>query len=244
MISTITSHIIALVKLNPLSAAPQFISKLALMQKNLLRGLARGASSVDSKTLPGAPELVLLRLIGTIWSTSDFSHPVVAPAVLLIGQYLAQSRVRHVPDLASGLFLCSILAQYEAVSKRLVPEATTFIATALACIPPRKKDAAPITAYPDLLATNVKLRLDTSQQLAPQEPVELGIALAGSDAEQTKADLLAVALRLTQAYSSMLVSSDAFVEIFSPIEQILDSVRTAKLSEGLRVSFEPRKRLL
>lgn len=110
-ISALAPHIIALVKLNPLTAASHFIAKLKLMQKNLMRGLARGASRIDSKTLPGCSELVILRLIGVIWSTSDFSHPVVAPAVLLMCQYLGQSRVRTTSDLASGLFLCSLLAE-------------------------------------------------------------------------------------------------------------------------------------
>lgn len=81
------------------------------MQKNLSRGLARGATRPDSKTFPGAPELALLRLVGLFWSTSDYSHPVVVPAVLLMGQYLSQSRVRSLRDLTSGLFLCSLLAQ-------------------------------------------------------------------------------------------------------------------------------------
>lgn len=60
-------------------------------------------------------ELVLLRIIGTVWSTSDFSHPVVAPAVLLMGQYLSQARIRRVSDVAAGLFLVSILAQVSPV---------------------------------------------------------------------------------------------------------------------------------
>jgi nucleolar protein 14 len=111
LISTITPHIIALVKLNPVTAASHFIAKVTLMQKNLSRGLARGATRLESKTLPRAPELVLLRLIGLIWSTSDYANPVVVPAVLLMGQYLAQSRVRNTADIASGLFICSILSQ-------------------------------------------------------------------------------------------------------------------------------------
>jgi nucleolar protein 14 len=81
------------------------------MQKNLSRGLARGATRLDSKTYPGAPELVILRLVGSIWSTSDFSHPVVAPSILLIGQYLGHGRLRRTADIASGLMLCSLLVQ-------------------------------------------------------------------------------------------------------------------------------------
>lgn len=81
------------------------------MQKNLTRGLARGAADPRAKTWPGAAELTLLRTVGMIWSTSDFSHPVVAPAMLLMGQYLSQGRVRNTADLGSGLFLCSLVAQ-------------------------------------------------------------------------------------------------------------------------------------
>lgn len=110
-INTLLPHIIALVNLNPIAAAHHFIGKLVLMQKNLAKGLARGAELATAKTFPRAPELALLRLVGVIWSTSDFSHPVVAPAVLLIGQYLSQAKVRSVADIASGVFLCSLLSQ-------------------------------------------------------------------------------------------------------------------------------------
>lgn len=110
-ISALQPHLIALVNLNPITAAGHFIAKLALMQKNLARGLARGATNPQSRTYPGAPELTILRLVGSIWSTSDFSHPVVAPAVLLMGQYLGHGRLRSTSDLGSGLMLVSMLAQ-------------------------------------------------------------------------------------------------------------------------------------
>lgn len=116
VISAMGPHLIALVKLNPITAASHYIAKLSLMQKNLQRGISRGASNFDSKTLPKAPELLLLRLIGTTWSTSDFSHPVVQPAMLLIGQYLSQCRIRGTGDMASGLFLCSLVAQVREIS--------------------------------------------------------------------------------------------------------------------------------
>lgn len=113
-ISGLQPHLIALVNLNPITAAGHFIAKVTLMQKNLVRGLARGATNAQSRTYPGAPELTILRLVGSIWSTSDFSHPVVAPTVLLMGQYLGHGRLRSTSDLGSGLMLCSLLAQVRA----------------------------------------------------------------------------------------------------------------------------------
>ena len=110
-ISSLMPHIFALVKLDPISAAHHSVAKLALMQKNLTHGLARGPTKADSKTFPEAPELVFLRIVGSVWSTSDFSHPVAAPAMLLMGQYLAQCQIRRQSDIASGLFVCSLIHQ-------------------------------------------------------------------------------------------------------------------------------------
>ena len=101
---------IALIKLNPITAAKHFLEKLAIMQKNLVIGLSRAAAD-DAKTFPGVSELLFLRLTGAVWSTSDFRHPVIAPALLLMAQYLGQCRIRNVADLASGLFLCSLVLE-------------------------------------------------------------------------------------------------------------------------------------
>lgn len=110
-INDLFPHIIALVKLNVLSAAEFFKAKLDVMQKNLVKGLSRGPLDPTSRTFPGLPEILFLRLVGLVWSTSDFSHPVAAPAALLMGQYLSQARIRNLRDVASGLVLCSIFLQ-------------------------------------------------------------------------------------------------------------------------------------
>lgn len=81
------------------------------MQKNLVRGLESGPELLTSRTWPGGAELALLKLVGEVWSSSDLVHPVVSPAMLLVGQYLGTARVRRISDLASGLFLCSIALQ-------------------------------------------------------------------------------------------------------------------------------------
>lgn len=115
-INAIAEHLVALTQAYPQQLASHFVSKLSLMQRNLIRGLidqasAPSADAVKVKVFPGLTELTVLRLVGAIWSTSDFSHPVAAPALLLVGQYLAQARVKTLSDLASGTFLCSLVLQ-------------------------------------------------------------------------------------------------------------------------------------
>ncbi|WWC61126.1 uncharacterized protein I303_103705 [Kwoniella dejecticola CBS 10117] len=241
LISALTPHIIALVKLNAVTAASHFVEKLKLMQKNLTRGLAKGASQKSSKTFPGCPELVLLRLIGSIWSTSDFSHPVVAPAVLLMGQYLGQSRIRSTSDLASGLFLCSILAQYEALSNRVLPEAVNFVASTMLALLPRRKGFEANTVYPDSKANDVNLFVDPAAASAPQQPVNLASAINSAKSEsspeqveQIKANLLGVAFKLSQTFAALYASSEAFIELIGPLAKVIEGSRVAKLSQELK----------
>ena len=238
LISSLTPHVVALVKLNAITAATHFISKITLMQKNLSRGLARGATNFSSRTYPGAPELVLLRFVGLIWSTSDYSHPVVIPAVLLMGQYLSQGRVRSLKDIASGLFLCSILAGYEAFSKRLVPEAVNFIASTLTILLPRRKEFKAVgSAYPDIKAPGSDISLPSSSTAAPSEPVDLARALSSpnSSEEAVKADLVAVGLRLSQTYAGMYASHEAFIEVITPVKAVIEGSRLPKQAAALKV---------
>lgn len=81
------------------------------MHKNFQRGISKGALQLEAKTWPGLPEVTLLRLVGLVWSTSDLSHPVVAPAMLLICEYLGQARVRTFKDVNVALLLCTIVLQ-------------------------------------------------------------------------------------------------------------------------------------
>jgi nucleolar protein 14 len=117
--SALTPHIFALSKQYPIPSAQAFIDMIVLIQKNLVRGLGKGALLPTSKTFPGTSELALLRLIGEVWSTSDLRHPVVSPTMILIAQYLGQGRIRTVADIASGLFLCSLTYQVGASNNSL-----------------------------------------------------------------------------------------------------------------------------
>ena len=75
-------------RLYPATSAEHFVSKLALMQRNLVRGLNKGPLLLDSMTWPGPRECILLRITSTIWPTSDRVHAVTTPLMVLIGQYL------------------------------------------------------------------------------------------------------------------------------------------------------------
>ena len=251
-VNSLLPPLLTLTHAYPLTSAPHYIKKLSLMHKNLLRGLVRGPLDPAAKTWPGLAELTLLRLVGMVWSTSDLSHPVAAPALLLIGEYLSQARVRSLSDLASGLFLCTLAAQYESLAHRVVPEAVNFLGNALALLLPVSSSVVSATTFPGSFPTPdvgqehtkaLKLRAAAAAQaLAPSASVNLVEALGASKgklaadkAEQLKVDLVASALALVETYRSMYADSEAFPELFSPLESVLKAVKVTKVPEALRV---------
>lgn len=216
------------------------------MQKNLRHGLSQGADSTTAKTWPGLPELALLRIAGALWPTSDMNHAVVTPTRLLMGSYLGLCRVRSIQDIASGLFLCTLFLQFEELSKRFVPEAVTFaINTVLHLAPHSYQDAASLPGSfptPDFKSErSVALSLDTkkAKQLTVGSPDLPRILAGASSDEQSKLNLLSLALDLLGRFAEMYKDLDAFVELYDPILQVLEKIKAKKLCDGLQVSLPP-----
>ena len=213
------------------------------MHKNLKRGLSLGPLHPEAKTWPGLPELTLLRVIGSTWSTSDLNHAVVSPTRILMGAYLGLGRVRCLSDIASGLFLCSLFLHFEALSNRLVPEAINFlINTVLHLAPHKYKTAASLPGSfpsPDFQSEACRpLSLDrkTSTSIFPQK-AHLGMLLSldRCPTEQAKSDLLAVALDLLGRFAEMYKSLDGFIDLYEPILEIIRNVDANILAEPHQV---------
>jgi nucleolar protein 14 len=240
VVSGLLPHLHALTHKYPSASAAHFIAKLVLMEKNLKRGLALGATASDAKTFPGLPELALMRTLGALWPTSDLTHAVVSPARLLMGAYLGLGRVRSVHDLASGLFLCTLWLQYEALSKRFVPEAVTFVANTVLHLAPhgfrRPADVPGSFPCPDLGSAACKsLRITSASTVSPSSPPDIVAILAGdAEGEQTKVDLLATAFELIGRFAELYKGLDGFPELFQPLADVLVGVRAAKLPASLQ----------
>ncbi|KAG2013183.1 nucleolar protein 14 [Coprinopsis cinerea AmutBmut pab1-1] len=244
VISAIYPHLTAITKAYPIPIARYFNEKLALMHKNLKRGLAQGAHNPESRTWPGLGELAILRVIGQLWPTSDLHHAVVSPTRVLMGAYLGLCRVRTLSDIASGLFLCTLWLQYEALSKRLVPEAVTFLVNALLHLAPHRFEsiaALPGTfPSPDFLTqTTSGLTLKKSKNPpTPQLPnLQTLLSTKDSSDEQAKIDLISMALDLLTRYANMYKSLEAFIELFEPVQTVLEGLERKRLHEAHRTQL-------
>lgn len=214
------------------------------MYKNLKRGLSRGASDVEARTWPGLPELSLLRVIGSMWSTSDLNHAVISPTRVLMGAYLGLCRVRSLADIASGLFLCTLFLQFEALSKRLVPEAVNFLVNAVLHLAPHQyKEIASLPgSFPSPDFRSERCRLLTVSNKKRNVPVvrkaDLGTLLStGQSTEQAKTDLLGLSFDLLGRYAEMYKGLDGFIELYQPITEVLQHIDQKHIIDGLQVSI-------
>ncbi|UZJ51560.1 hypothetical protein CBS101457_000880 [Exobasidium rhododendri] len=236
LIDAIIPHIFSLSKTYPIASSEHFVTKLAMMQRNLTRGLSKGPLLLDSKTWPGLTECVLLKLTGTIWSTSDRSHAVATPLFILIGQYLSSCRIRTISDLVKGLFLACLAYNNESQSRRLVPEALNFLHNAITILAPvksmkalRQVNQAYGIPWPDVGLEETKAIHLIGSMSAPKERIDfMKLLLSGEEEEEeeSKATVLLACFNLLSDFASLYAGSTAFTETFSPFHSILGNLAT------------------
>lgn len=79
------------------------------------------------KEYPTLGTLVFFKLASDLYSTSDFRHMAVTPSIVFISQILSRCRVTNRSEIASGLFLVTVLLEYTQLSKRFLPAALNFL---------------------------------------------------------------------------------------------------------------------
>ncbi|KAK0542379.1 nucleolar complex protein 14 [Tilletia horrida] len=250
LVNALIPPIFELTKTYPLVSAQHFVAKLTLMQRNLQRGLAAGALLPTSRTWPkSGGELVLLRIAGAVWPTSDWQHPVSTPRSLLLAQYLAHARLRCTGDVACALYLVSLVVEGEAFSRRIVPEALNALGQCMVLL-----GAAAIEAteegwkrvqeaqvqwglpMPDVGADhtrNVGIALHEESSNAEDEVtrslpfmLNLGVEQDGKDPATSQAvasQLLHSTFTLVERFAKLYNGSPAFVELFEPFLALLSA---------------------
>ncbi|TPX58020.1 hypothetical protein PhCBS80983_g03428 [Powellomyces hirtus] len=167
-INALSAPTIELSQQFPTQAATHFLTLTTALQKKLSRDLASTAPHRRASALPHLDALVAFRLVGRIFSTSDLKHEVVTPVMLLMSQYLSQAPVADWRGALSGLFVCEMLAEYQALSKRFIPEAVNFLATVLALILPTSSSCEPTTETDTNIATETDIAsIETAPILDP-----------------------------------------------------------------------------
>jgi nucleolar protein 14 len=81
----------------------------------------------NQKRFPPLESLVFFKLLGVLFPTSDFRHPVVTPSFVFLHHILSQAKVRSRSDVASGLFLATLVLDFQQLSKKFLPAVMNFL---------------------------------------------------------------------------------------------------------------------
>lgn len=113
-----TPHIHNLAEMNPIETSKCFQEVMKEKYE---------AFKKSPKNYPSLECLCFFRLLGFIYPTSDYRHPVVTPCYVFIHHILSQARVKSRKDVASGLFLTNLLLDQQSLSRRFLPAAMNFL---------------------------------------------------------------------------------------------------------------------
>jgi len=137
-LNAITKTLYGMSQDSPECAGAVWSRRLGIFQKALAKRLRDvevtplgDACEGEFSAWPSTGTLLLLRALPHIFPPTDKRHSVVTPAIILLGQILAQTPVKTQYDVVMGLFCCGLMLEYTKDAKRLPPEALAFLAGVL-----------------------------------------------------------------------------------------------------------------
>ncbi|CAB4442152.1 unnamed protein product [Rhizophagus irregularis] len=237
LINRLSLQIYDLVQQIPEYTIKYFKEKIDYQKNNLVR----------NNKFPGITDLFLFKLFGKVFSTSDFHHNIITPTLLLIGQYLSQCQVINGKDLISGLFLCNLLYEYQALSQRIIPEAINFLFTTLVYLAPKNTfnntPSIPgtfpfpnsINSIPSILqikdGKNIEIKLLKFSEILNKNVDNL-------DTDDFRVSVLLATLHIIELYAILYNSTSAFIELFNPVSELLSSYPLNKFEELVKNKIE------
>lgn len=193
---------------------------------------------------PSVGQLLLFKLLGHLFSVTDYRHSIVGPAVLFLSKCLVQCPVVTAKDAASGLFCCCCLLDYLEGSKRLIPEILSFLWTFISLFAPNLEQIAlnnalylqrnfQLSAWArlrEILGSLAETETDTDTDRAEysiswSQFSDRGAAV-GADAKETidsttARSFLAVSLKLVSTIIDKYSDLDVFPELLQPLQVTL-----------------------
>lgn len=130
------------------------------------------------------------------------------------------------------------LHQYQSLSKRLLPEAVTFVINTILHLAPHDialSDVPGAFPSPDLGSSSLRHLKLADPSVQPKPPNLLLLIRDGDSSAQSKADLLALAITLCDCLADHYNALDGFIELFEPISAIFDMLDTQALPSQMQV---------
>ena len=99
----------------------------AKVSRDNINSIQRSVFKTKEFSYPTGSDLMIMKLIGTLYSVSDARHSVILPLEMLMSQCLTQLSVQSELDVACSLFIVSLYFSFVKDSKRYVPEIICYL---------------------------------------------------------------------------------------------------------------------
>ncbi|CAK7266094.1 nucleolar complex protein 14 [Sporothrix epigloea] len=236
-IESVVRHIHSLAKTVPIEVAIAFRAHLAAIEGIAIGDAPKKANNSENRSLSlSTGDLAILTAAGSIFPTSDHFHQVITPAMLVMARYLEQSPQRTLSGYATGLYVCTLVCQFQRLSKRYVPELAIYILNTLLALAPAGSDALanPATGFFPVHTPAQGVRIEKAQSLKTSRKLRMSDCRpSGEDAcnnNELRLALFNTALTLlADAVTSLWAGKAALYETLEPCRAVLQHLRTNKL---------------
>ncbi|XP_050310723.1 nucleolar protein 14 homolog [Anthonomus grandis grandis] len=215
LLATLMPHIFDLAQLNKENAHNSILEVIKEKHQEFRK---------KSKKYPGLEVLVFLKLVSLFFSTSDFRHQIVTPCFMFMEQMLRTCKVKEPKDISYGLFVCTLVLEYTALSKRFLPSTITFLSGILHMAIP-KKSVKIIKVVPPFkpLCTDLVLT-ETYNDSQPPQKFNVANLLEQEFSDNFKVSCLHLTLKLLNEFRENLQELPSNVEIFADVDKYLGQI--------------------
>ncbi|PRP86575.1 nucleolar protein 14 [Planoprotostelium fungivorum] len=131
LLDLLTKHITDMRDISPDSLYKLCRERIVAFHESLSEKLS-GESRAVGSCWPSFGHLLFVKLVFSIYPSTDFEHPISTPSILLINEYISRCPIRTPKDFTLALFTCNLVLQVIRETKRYVPEVVTLLVDAIA----------------------------------------------------------------------------------------------------------------
>lgn len=163
-----------------------------------------------------------------VFPCSDFRHVVMTPAILLMCEYLMRCQVVSGRDIVVGSFLCSMVLSVTKQSRKLCPEALTFIRTLLLAAFDKIQGSADDHQLHHLMEIKtlkpllcIKSSVKEINRLDFLMLIDLPEDSPHFNSDNFRASVIAAVAETLKGFVNLYEGFNSFPEIFLPISKVL-----------------------
>ncbi|KAJ8683005.1 hypothetical protein QAD02_018797 [Eretmocerus hayati] len=180
------------------------------------------------KIYPELYILILFKLVSILYPTSDFRHPIVTPCLVFMSQILLRCKIKDKRDISKGLFICTLILEYNLLSKRWSPSVINYLRGVIYVSMPKpfSKVIKVVPPFKSVGETSNMLVLEDNHKRSSADPLLLKMQVAdflpGEIDDDFRIRTFSTAVSLLCEFQQLWNEPEAAFSIFEPILVLLN----------------------